>query len=115
MVLEEECKVEINKLADLVPYREHLKTLWEEERFQPVVAFLSSLIKEQNDILVIKASVASNEPTKTLTELAICASVVRTLKVIARLPEAIKEVEDQLEEVRKQKERIMRSTESGGI
>jgi hypothetical protein len=80
-----------------------------------VVAFLSSLIREQNDVLVTKASAASNEPVKTLIELAVAASIVRTLRVLIRLPEAIKGVENQLEELKRQKERIARSTEQGGI
>ena len=80
-----------------------------------MLAFLSSLVREQNDTLVIKASVASNEPTKTLIELAVAASIVRTLSVLVRLPEAIKEVENQLEGLKQAKARMSGATESGSL
>ena len=107
--------MEINKLEDLVPYRDSLKELWAEERFQPVVAFLCSLRKEQIDILLTTSAFANNEPIKTNVLMAIASARANILNTIVGLPDAIKQVEDILAEQKRQKERIARSTEQGGI
>ena len=107
--------LEINKLEDLIPYKDSLKELWQEERFQPVLAFLSSLGKEQYDTLLSVPSYINTESTKTLLTMAVASARANILNVLVILPEAIRRVEKQLEEQKALKERMARATEQGGI
>jgi len=105
--------VEINKLEDLIPYREHLTVLWEHQDFQPALVFLSSLMKEQTEYLI--AGETFKNSSDSLIQKAVWAANIRTLRMLISLPSIIKEAEKQIEDVKVQRERLKRSAEQGGI
>lgn len=101
----------ILKLEDLIPYRNSLKELWEEEAFQPVLRFLSSLYKDSvNEIIYpnMTGDVAG------MIAIAEKRAVARLCNTLYNLPDVIQNLEGEFERQTAQKLRFVKAQEKGG-
>jgi uncharacterized membrane protein YcjF (UPF0283 family) len=109
--------MEINKLEDLVPYRERVKLLWDSEDFQPVAAFLSSLIREQMEVLmyVNRDGVGVQQLEQIALEKQVAAARAGAFNTILNLPLTIKSIEETLQKRKAWQESMGNAQESGDL
>ena len=87
--------MEINKVGDLIPYRQLLKELWGREEFQPVLGLLNSLKQEAIDGVRILNLQKSAEEVKT--HIAILKTQLNLANMLLQLPEVVEEIEENIE------------------
>lgn len=106
--------MEISKLEDLIPYKASLKELYQQEEFQILLSFLSSLRKQKEaEIFNSQAALVQSSNGKTdstmRTELAVMIAQRNIAAMIENLPLVVHEVQATLERQKLQAEAFKKS------
>ena len=107
--------MEIKTVGDLIPYRQSLLELWGKEEFQPVLALLCSIKEEAVTSFRILDRLGEEDAVQVKAKLAVARSQYNLAAMLEKLPDVIKETENQIQQTQAKKLAVVQAQEKGEI
>lgn len=105
--------MEINKLEDLIPYQRSLKELYQQEEFQVLLCFLSSIkAQKEAELFAIQATIVKAASLEVHLKVQECVIQRNMAAMLAELPTVVREVEAVLDKQKRHAEAFEKAQRS---